>query len=88
MKLISTDDHVVEHPRVWSDRLPARYQEAGPSFVDSYLEFLAAGGSQRPDELVRSVGMDITDPGFWDAGLQILEEMVGQVEQLAGRTRL
>jgi oligoendopeptidase F len=62
-----------------------RYQEAGPSFVDSYLDFLAAGGSQRPDELVRSVGMDITDPGFWDAGLQILEDMVTQVETLASR---
>jgi oligoendopeptidase F len=62
-----------------------RYQEAGPAFVDSYLEFLAAGGSRRPDELVRSVGMDITDAGFWDAGLQILDEMVTQVEALAAR---
>jgi oligoendopeptidase F len=62
-----------------------RYQELGPSFVDSYLEFLAAGGSQRPDELVRSVGMDITDAGFWDAGLQILDDMVTQVEALAAR---
>ena len=57
----------------------------GPGFVDRYLDFLGAGGSQRPDELVRSVGMDITDPGFWDAGLQILEDMVSQVEQLAGQ---
>ena len=61
-----------------------RYQEAGPSFVDSYLDFLGAGGSRRPDELVRSVGMDITDPGFWDAGLKILDEMVSEVERLAG----
>src|SRR5258708_5502182 len=30
MKLISTDDHVVEHPTVWSDRLPASDREAGP----------------------------------------------------------
>ena len=61
-----------------------RYQEAGQKFVDSYLDFLAAGGSRRPDELVRSVGMDITDPGFWDAGLKILDEMVSEVERLAG----
>jgi len=60
-----------------------RYREVGPGFVDSYLEFLAAGGSRRPDELVRSLGMDITDPGFWDAGLQILDRMVGDVERLA-----
>jgi oligoendopeptidase F len=61
-----------------------RYLERGPAFVDDYLEFLAAGGSTRPDELVRRIGMDITDPGFWDAGLKILEGMVTEVERLAG----
>ena len=61
-----------------------RYQEAGPAFVDRYLDFLAAGGSTRPDELVRTLGMDITDPGFWDAGLTILDGMVAQIEELAG----
>ena len=61
-----------------------RYLEKGPSFVDDYLEFLAAGGSTRPDELVKRLGMDITDPGFWDAGLRILEGMVTEVERLAG----
>ena len=40
--------------------------------MDDYLEFLAAGGSTRPDELVKKIGMDITDPAFWDAGLNIL----------------
>jgi oligoendopeptidase F len=61
-----------------------RYLERGPEFVDDYLEFLAAGGSTRPDELVRRLGMDITDPGFWDAGLKILDGMVTEVERLAG----
>ncbi len=60
-----------------------RYQESGPGFADSYLEFLSAGGSQRPDELVKQLGMDITDPGFWDAGLEILAGMVGEIEALA-----
>ncbi len=61
-----------------------RYLERGKDFVDDYLDFLAAGGSTRPDELVRRIDMDITDPGFWDAGLQILDGMVGEVERLAG----
>jgi oligoendopeptidase F len=60
-----------------------RYLDQGPEFVDAYLAFLAAGGSTRPDELVRSLGMDITDPGFWDAGLKILDGMVTEVERLA-----
>jgi predicted TIM-barrel fold metal-dependent hydrolase len=29
-KIISVDDHVIEHPRVWSDRLPSKYAEDGP----------------------------------------------------------
>ena len=61
-----------------------RFLERGPAFVDDYLDFLAAGGSTRPDELVRRIGMDITDPGFWDSGLKILDGMVTEVERLAG----
>ncbi len=64
-----------------------RYLERGESFVDDYLDFLAAGGSTKPDELVRRLGMDITDPGFWDAGLKILDGMVSEVERLAGSSQ-
>jgi oligoendopeptidase F len=61
-----------------------RYREAGTQeFADAYLDFLASGGSMAPDEAVRKVGVDITDPGFWDSGLDIVEEMVAQVERLA-----
>lgn len=63
-----------------------RFLESGPAFVDDYLDFLAAGGSTRPDELVRRIGLDITDPGFWDAGLTILDGMVTEVERLAAIT--
>jgi predicted TIM-barrel fold metal-dependent hydrolase len=33
-KIISVDDHVIEHPNVWQDRLPQQYKEAGPKIVD------------------------------------------------------
>jgi predicted TIM-barrel fold metal-dependent hydrolase len=29
-QVISVDDHVIEHPRVWLDRLPAKYADAAP----------------------------------------------------------
>jgi len=29
-RIISVDDHVIEPPNVWTDRLPAKFQEAGP----------------------------------------------------------
>ena len=63
-----------------------RYREVGTSeFVDAYLDFLGDGGSMAPDQAVRRVGMDITNPRFWDAGLDIVGGMVSQVEQLAGQ---
>lgn len=34
VQLVSVDDHVVEHPNVWSDRLPAKFQEAGPKITE------------------------------------------------------
>jgi predicted TIM-barrel fold metal-dependent hydrolase len=32
-KVISVDDHVIEHPRVWLDRLPAKYADVAPRIV-------------------------------------------------------
>ncbi|MGD0702622.1 MAG: amidohydrolase family protein [Trebonia sp.] len=32
-KIISVDDHVIEHPRVWLDRLPAKYADVAPRIV-------------------------------------------------------
>lgn len=33
-QIVSVDDHLVEHPRVWQDRLPARYRDAGPRIIE------------------------------------------------------
>jgi predicted TIM-barrel fold metal-dependent hydrolase len=32
-RIISVDDHVIEHPRVWLDRLPAKYEDVAPRIV-------------------------------------------------------
>jgi oligoendopeptidase F len=56
----------------------ARYEQRGASFVDDYLALLRAGGSQSPGELGRLVDCDLEDPGFWDAGLEIV---AGQLDR-------
>jgi predicted TIM-barrel fold metal-dependent hydrolase len=33
MKLLSVDDHLIEPPHVWADRLPKKYLEQGPRIV-------------------------------------------------------
>jgi len=62
----------------------SRYLEEGESFVPSYLELLSAGGSRSPGQLTEIVGMDLTDPGFWDSGLGLVENQLAEAEALAG----
>jgi oligoendopeptidase F len=60
-----------------------RYEESGEELVPRYLELLAAGGSRSPEDLGRIVGIDLTDPGFWDAGLDLVERQLAAAEDAA-----
>ncbi|TML98532.1 MAG: M3 family oligoendopeptidase [Actinobacteria bacterium] len=60
-----------------------RYRDEGESFVPSYLEMLAAGGSMLPEDLARIVGVDLSDPGFWSAGLDLVAEQLDDAEAAA-----
>ncbi len=64
-----------------------RYEERGADFVPRYLELLAAGGSRGPEELGRIVEIDLADPGFWDAGLDLVERRLEQAETAARDVR-
>ncbi|HLM87030.1 MAG TPA: M3 family oligoendopeptidase [Solirubrobacteraceae bacterium] len=60
-----------------------RYEQTGPELVPRYLELLAAGGSRSPEELGQIVGVDLADPGFWDAGLDLVEQQLADAEEAA-----
>jgi oligoendopeptidase F len=62
----------------------SRYLQEGASFAPAYLDLLAAGGSRGPEELAAMVGIDLTDPGFWDSGLDLVENQLRAAEELAG----
>ena len=61
----------------------ARYEEQGSEFVPRYLDLLRAGGSLPPEELGKIVGVDLSDPQFWDRGLDIVERRLDATEQAA-----
>jgi oligoendopeptidase F len=61
-----------------------RYEQRGEELVPRYLELLAAGGSRSPQELGRIVDVDLADPGFWDAGLDLVEHQLQAAEEAAG----
>jgi oligoendopeptidase F len=60
-----------------------RYEEEGEGFVPSYLEMLAAGGSKSPEDLGRIAGLDLTDPGFWGSGLELVRARLAEAEDAA-----
>jgi oligoendopeptidase F len=56
------------------------YREQGAAFVPRYLDLLAAGGSQAPQDILAKVGVDMTSARFWDSGFDQIREMVEQLE--------
>jgi oligoendopeptidase F len=63
--------------------LYARYRQSGDGFADAYVEMLSKGGSDWPHEIVKPLGVDLRDPGFWSKGVGILEDLVAEAEELA-----
>ena len=43
-KVISVDDHVIEHADVWQDRLPAKYKDVGPRVIQERGDMQFVGG--------------------------------------------
>jgi oligoendopeptidase F len=60
-----------------------RYLQQGAELVPRYLELLAAGGSKEPEQLGEIVGVDLSDPGFWDAGLDLVQRQLQDAEEAA-----
>jgi oligoendopeptidase F len=59
------------------------YQQRGAAFVPQFVDVLAAGDSDWPDQILAKVGVDLTDLNFWNEGLSIVRAMVEQEETLA-----
>jgi oligoendopeptidase F len=60
-----------------------RYEQEGEGFVSAYLDLLKAGGSRPPEELGQIVGVDLSDPGFWSSGLDLIERQLEAAERAA-----
>lgn len=58
------------------------YAEAHPEFVTKYFDLLKAGGSKHHSELLAPFGLDARDPEFWNKGLNVLEGMIDELEEM------
>ncbi len=59
-----------------------RYKEEGEAFKPKYLRLLAAGGSEAPMRVLAEAGVDVTQASFWQGGFDVLNELVGQLEEI------
>ncbi|MDX6494836.1 MAG: oligoendopeptidase [Gaiellales bacterium] len=60
--------------------LYARWRAEGEAFVPGYMEFLAAGGSASPAELLGQLGVDLASSEVWSSAFAELERMVAAAE--------
>jgi len=58
-----------------------QYRRQGEAFIPKYLELLAAGGSRNPDAVLSELGVNIRSEGFWQAGFDTIEGILGELER-------
>jgi oligoendopeptidase F len=54
---------------------------AVPDFQQKYLDLLRAGGALRHKELLAPFGLDASDPGFWQRGLDVISGFIDELER-------
>lgn len=64
-----------------SKALYAKYKE-NPKFIEKIKEFLSAGGSMSPEDIFKSIGVDVTKPDFFEKGIKTIEDDINLLEKL------
>lgn len=55
---------------------------------ERYIEFLSAGGSEDPIDLIRDAGVDMTGPEAFDSSIAEMNELMDQIEVILDRKDL
>ncbi|MDX1596482.1 MAG: M3 family oligoendopeptidase, partial [Nitrosopumilaceae archaeon] len=59
-----------------------RFKKEGSDFVPDYIDILAAGGSQKPEELLAKHGLNIRSTKFWQEGFDYIQDQVTELTKL------
>jgi len=62
-----------------------KYREEGEAFVPKYLDLLRKGGSQKPQELLAPLGIDLADPDFWQKGYDFVAGLLSELKSLVAK---
>ena len=78
--------NLLQNPDGYVDHVAALLRAADPALIATtprYIELLSAGGSRSPEELAAIAGLDLTDPGFWNRGLELVRDQLDAAEEAA-----
>jgi len=59
-----------------------RYRKEGKTFAPTYIEILSAGGTKKPEDLLKGHGIDISSEKFWQEGFEYIKNQVFRLEKL------
>jgi oligoendopeptidase F len=62
--------------------LYSQFKREGESFKPRYKQLLAAGGSQSPDSVLRTAGIDMRQASFWQGGYDVIRGLVEELEKI------
>jgi oligoendopeptidase F len=58
-----------------------QYREEGNSFISKYIKILSAGGSEKPETLLRNSGFNINDSSFWQQGFDLIQMKINKLKE-------
>jgi pepF/M3 family oligoendopeptidase len=64
--------------------LYAQYQQRGETFIPEFETLLASTGEAMPSELAARFGINLSEPGFWNASLGLIEKRIQRFQQICG----
>ncbi len=67
-----------------SRALYAKYKE-DKTYLAKIKTFLSAGGSDSPENIFKSIGVDVTKPDFWEKGLRSIRKDILRLEKLTSQ---
>jgi oligoendopeptidase F len=57
--------------------------EGKESFIPKYLNILSAGGSRKPEELLKDSGIDISKAEFWQQGFDLIAAKILELKNMS-----
>ena len=58
------------------------YEDGSENFQQKYINLLESGGSKKYNELLKPFKLDPMKKNFWNQGLNLIEDLIDQLEEL------